>query len=262
MENTDKKNSFINNTTLIISLTIVVVAFLFSRTGIYIKSLGGSVETGGKISNTISVTGDGKVSAKPDMATISVSFSELASTSKDALDRVNVKIAEVQKMLKDNGIPESDITTSGLNIYTEYDYAGSVRRMTGQRASESLEVKIKKLDDKASKAAKIIDQLSTVNNVQLGGISFDIEDKTTFFSQARELAFNKAKQKATELAKLSGVKLQKPVSIVDTVYDVSTPMYSNVAKMALPMTGGGTDTSIASGNLEVSANLSILWGIE
>lgn len=241
--------------------TIVIALFLFSRTGIYIKQTGGATTSSG-VSDTISVFGDGKVYAKPDMAEVSLSFSELAPTSREALDQVNQKIDEAIKVAKNNGISDNDISTTGLNVYTEYDYSSSIRRVTGQRASQSLSVKIKNLDAKATKAAKVIDDLSAINNVQLGGISFDVEDKTKFFSQARELAFNKAKQKATELAKLSGVKLVKPVSITDSTYDVTPrPYYSNVAEMKT-LSAPSADSQLPTGEMGISINLSILWGIE
>ncbi len=248
---------------IITCLTIFITGLVISRTGIYIKNTGG-VESNGKISNTISVTGDGKINAKPDMAQVTVGFQETASTSREALDRVSQKINQVTKILKDNGISDKDITTSNLNVYTEYDYSNTSRRIIGQRASETLEVKIKNLDDKATKASKIIDEVSAINNIQINGIYFDIEDKTKLFSQARELAFNKAKQKADELAKLSGVKLAKPVSISDNTYDVSPrPYVSNVAYKSVALESAGSAApDIATGEMSISINLSILWGIE
>ena len=247
----------------IISLALILSAFLISRTGIYIKNTGG-VESNGKVSNTISVDGDGKVFAKPDMVQVNVSFQETASTSKAALDKVNEKIDSAMKVLKNNNIPESDVATGNLNIYTEYDYSNSYRRIVGQRASQSLEIKIKKIDSKATKATKIIDELSSIDNLQINGISFDIEDKAEFFSKARELAFNKAKQKAEELAKLSKVKLTKPISISDSTYDISPVSYTtNVAQLKSFGSGAvANDTQISTGEMGISANLSILWGIE
>lgn len=247
----------------IISLAIILSAIFISRTGIYIKNIGGA-ESNGKISNTISVNGDGKVFTKPDMVTLTISFQETASTSQEALSKLNTKIDSAIKILQDNKIDDSDITTSNLNIYTEYDYSGSSRRVVGQKASESLEIKVKKIDDKASKATKIIDQLSNIDNLQINNISFDIEDKTEFFSQARELAFNKAKQKAEELAKLSKVKLTKPISISDNTSDFSTtPVYSNVSQLkALSVEDASGGGQISTGQMDISANISILWGIE
>jgi hypothetical protein len=251
-----------NTPLLIVCATILLSVFFFSKTGVYIKSLGGAVESGGRVTNSISVSGDGKVNARPDMAQITLSFQEIAPTSREALDKVNQKIDQTVKVLKDSGIEDSDISTTGLNIYTEYDYSSSYRRLIGQRASQSLGVKIKNLDVKATKATQIIDQLSAIDKVQLGGIRFDIEDKTKFFTEARELAFNKARQKATELAKLGGVKLLKPVSITDSTYDVSPqPYYSNVAELKA-MSAPAADTQLPSGEMGISANISILWGIE
>jgi uncharacterized protein YggE len=249
---------------IIISVALILSAIFISQTGIYIKNTGG-VESNGQISNTISVTGDGKISAKPDMVILTVSFEKTASTSKSALDQVNKKIEAALKILKNNNIPDSDIVTTNLNIYTEYDYSSSTRRIIGQRASQSLEVKIKKIDEKATKATKIIDELSAVEDLQIGGISFDIEDKTEFFTKARELAFQKAKQKAEELAKLSRVKLAKPIYISDSTYDVSpVPYLANVAQYKSMAEGMGSDQrgQISTGEMNISSNLSILWGIE
>lgn len=250
---------------VVISIAIVLSAMIISNTSIYIKNTGG-VESNGRISNTISVTGDGKVSAKPDMVQLSIGFQEKASTSKEALAKVNAKIESALKILKDNGISDADITTSNLNVYTEYDYSSGSRRVLGQQASETLEVKIKKIDDKATKAVKVIDELSQIDNLQMNSIYFDIEDKTNLFSKARELAFKKAEQKAEELAKLSKVKLDKPVSITDSTYDIApVARYSNVAQfktaaVAVDEAAGGSQ--ISSGQMDITANLSILWGIE
>lgn len=247
---------------IIISLSLIFSTWLMLKTGIYIKSTGG-VESNGKISNTISVSGDGKVYSKPDMVQLSVGFQETASTSKEALAKVNQKIDATMKLLKNNNISESDITTNNLSVYTEYDYSGSSRRVIGQKASQSLEIKIKKIDDKATKATKIIDELSSIDNLQLNGIYFDIEDKTELFSKARELAFNKAEQKAKELAKLAKVKLTKPISISDTNYDVSPVRYTNVAMdSVMSAKSAGSGAQISTGEMDISADLSILWGIE
>jgi uncharacterized protein len=247
---------------IIICATVIVSIFLFSRTGLYIKQIGG-VESNGKISNTISVTGDGKVYVKPDMAEVSLNFSEIAPTSKEALDKVNQKINNAIQVAKDNGVKDSDITTTNLNIYTEYDYTNNYRKLLGQRATQTLSIKIKQLDVKASKAATVIDQLSAIDNIQINNISFDIEDKTAYYTQARELAYNKAKQKASELSKLAGVKLLKPVSISDTTYDVSSPIqFTNTAMYKMDSSANGAGSQLPSGEINVSANLAILWGID
>ena len=115
---------------IIVSLSIIFSALLISRTGIYIKNTGG-VESNGKVSNTISVTGDGKVSTKPDMFQLNISFQETAPTTKAALYKVNQNIDSALKILKNNNIPDSAITTNNLNVYTEYHYSNSIRYIIG-----------------------------------------------------------------------------------------------------------------------------------
>jgi hypothetical protein len=246
---------------VIVSAAVILSALIFKSTGIYIKSISGA-EVNGRVSDTISVSGDGKVTARPDMVELTVSISNLAATSQQSLDKTNQKVSQITQILKNNGLPDTDYQTTGLNIYTEYDYSNSTRRITGQRSTQSLEIKIKKIDDKATKAAKIIDELSAVDNIEINGITFNIEDKTKLYTQARELAFGKAKQKASELANLAGVKLTKPVSISDSNVEVSPVRYSNTAqlKMADSAIGGGTE--ISTGEMSVSSNIQILWGIE
>lgn len=249
-------------TTAIVALTIILSAFFISRTGVYIKNTGG-VESNGKISNAISVSGDGQVFAKPDMVEINVGFQELASTSKDALDKVNSKVDQAMKILKNNNIPDTDITTNNISVNTEYDYSTATRKIIGQRASQSMSVKVKKIDAKAAKAVKIIDELSAIDNIQMNGISFDIEDKTQLFTKARELAYNKAQQKAQELASLSKTKLSKPISISDSTFDITpVPMTTNVAQFKSMAVDSANQTQIATGQMGITANLSIVWGME
>lgn len=250
-------------TAIVICLTIIGSFYLTSKTGIYIKTLGGAVESGGQVSNTISVTGAGEVTAKPDMATFSFGFSETAPTSQAALEKVNQKISAALKIIRESNIPDKDIGTGFLGVSPQYDWSVNPRRLTGQVATQSVDVKMKNIDDQATKVTALIDKLSEINNIQLNGVSFDVEDKTDLFKRARELAYNKAKDKATQLAKLANVSLQKPVSIVDTNYDVSPqPYLENVAMLkSAPMDSSG-GASIPTGELTIKANLNILWGIQ
>lgn len=247
---------------VIIAIGLLAGAFVISNTGFSIRNLG-TTDSTGRVLNSISANGDGKVYATPDMAVITFSFSETAATSKEALENVNTKINSALDMLTLAGIDASDITTTQLSIYTEYDWSSSERKVIGQTASSGLEVKVKGIDAKATKVTTIIDQLAEIEKIQFSGITFDIEDKSNYFTEARDLAFSKAKQKAVELASLSGVKLLTPITITDNSYDSyynSTPMLN----YALDKAAGTAEssTALATGELEISVSLSISWGME
>lgn len=257
-----KTNLFKIVIVIIFSFSLLISAIIISTTGFTIRNLGQS-DSNGTVLNSISVSGDGKVSVKPDMVVINFSFSETAATSGEALQKVNEKINSALDILKTAGIEEKDITTTQLSLYTEYDWSSSTRTVIGQVATSGIEAKVKNIDAESEKVTTIIDSLAGINKIQFNGISFDIEDKTAYFTEARDLAFTKARQKAVELSSLSGVKLLTPISITDSTYDtISSP--SPLLNYAMEKASGVADssTTISSGELTVSASLSIIWGIE
>ena len=247
---------------VILGVATVTGSYLISRTNFSIQNVGTATTLDGKLTNTIAVSGDGKVSAKPDMVTINVGASELAKTTKEAMAQSNAKIAEVLNVLKMNNIPDKDIQTSELSLAPEYDWSTTPRQLKGQRATQRLTVNIKGLDPQSDKVATIIDALSQINNLEMGGITYDIEDKTALFSQARELAFKKAQQKATELAKLGGVELLRPVSITDDVVNYNPPMYLQNSYLAEKSVAADGGSQLPTGQLELQIQVSVMWGIK
>jgi uncharacterized protein len=246
----------------IISVALILSALIFSNANLYIKNLGTSLVQDGRLVNTISVSGDGKVFAKPDMVTLTITASKVGNSSAEALEMANTQINKARDIILGKGVDAIDIQTSQFSIYPEYEYRNSSSILIGQRATVGISIDIKRIDDKATKATDIIDEVASIDDIQIGSISFDIEDKTALFTQARELAYNKAKQKASELAKLSEVSLLDPVSISDTSYDITppSPMLNYAYDKATTASEGASQ--ISTGQLELSINLSVVFGIE
>lgn len=243
------------------SLTVLISTLIIASGSFYIKNLGSSTLQNDKLLNTLSVDGEGRVFAKPDMVSISISVSKVAGTSKEAIESVNERINQAKQTALSNGVEDKDIQTSNFSIYTEYDYTGNERKVIGQRATVSLSIKVRGVDESAEKATKVIDELTKVADIEMSGINFDIEDKTPYFTQARELAFKKAEQKAKELALYSGIKLLSPVSIVEgSSGDITPPVFAKNEGVA--MDSASVSANISSGQLELSISLSVIWGIE
>lgn len=251
---------------LAVCATILGSAYMISNRNFYIKNIGGSSTLqNDKQLNTISTSGDGKVYAKPDMTSFTVGVSETAPTSAAALEKANTKINEATALLLKNGVDKDDIQTSNYNLYTDYDYNGGYRKIIAQRADIRLNVKIRSIDEKASKVTKVIDDLSKIERIEISSINFDIENKKAFYTRARELAFAKAKQKAEELAGLGEVRLLKPVSITDQTYDYSyaPQRQSNAAWEGVVTTGNAAkSTDLSTGQLEIDLSVQVIWGIE
>lgn len=101
-------------------------------------------------------------------------------------------------------------------------YNNSTSKVEGYRGSHSLTIKVRDIEN----AGKIIDDLTAIDGLLVNGGSYDNDDDSATLEAARALAFENAKTKAEELAKLAGMKLGKPVSINETVIGgYNPPMY-------------------------------------
>lgn len=245
---------------LILAAALVIAALIVTRTSFVIKNISGTSQ--GELTNTIHVTGNGLVYGKPDMALLYTTVSVTAPTSSQAQAQVNQKIAQIKEIAKQQGVADEDIKTTRISLQPRYEYRDRRSVYVGQEAIQSLEIKIKGIDEKASRAGKIIDQIVQIPDVRLDSIRFDMEDKQPFFSQARKKAFEKARQKAEELAKLGGVRLLKPVYISDVSRDIAFAPGSPPDKLALPVAGGGGATELSTGELTVEVTLTVNFEIQ
>lgn len=164
--------------------------------------------------HAILVEGRGEVYAVPDTMTISLRVEETAKTTAEAQKAGEEKISKIKDILKKYEINSSDIKTTNVNVYEQFDWRDTWRVSLGYTASHNLEVKIKNANtENEGLGSRIISEVSEIWGVLVNDISYDIYDKTEYYSQARKLAMEKAYQKAWELAKLWNVRLWKPINI-------------------------------------------------
>ena len=164
--------------------------------------------------HAIIVQGNGEVYATPDTMILNLRVEETKPTTEEAQKIVDEKIAKVKEILKKYNINSSDIKTTSVNTYESFDWRDSGRVSLWYTSSHSLEVKIKDVTTENEWiAGKILSEISKIWWVLVNNVSYDIYDKTVYYSEARKLAMQKAYQKAEELAELWGVRLWKPISI-------------------------------------------------
>jgi len=243
----------------VVCLTILGISWNVRNTGISIQNTGTS---SGSVQNSISVSGEGKVTATPDIVRINAGISEIAKTTKAAQESANQKLNTILDILKKHDVPSKNIQTNNLSIRPEYEWQKEGgQKLIGQRVSQTLTIKISDIDKDADKVTSILDALGEINGLELNSVNFDIEDKKAFFSEAREQAFEKAEQKAEEYAKFGNVTLLKPISISDASISYNPPMFRNYAKIEMA-SDGGSESSLPAGELEVTATVNVLFGIK
>jgi uncharacterized protein YggE len=63
--------------------------------------------------STVSVSGTGAVMAQPDMVQVTINFSHVAQTTKQAKEEVDQKIRQILDILKGEGIEDKNIRNYG-----------------------------------------------------------------------------------------------------------------------------------------------------
>jgi uncharacterized protein len=205
----------------------------------------------------ITVSGEGEVRAAPDEAMLSAGVVSDAHTAAAALAANARAMNAVFATLRNAGIAEKNIQTSGFNVSPQYanDKNGTqTQRISGYEVSNTVNVMVEDL----SKVGPTLDALVASGANSIGDISFGIKDPKAAMAKAHEDAVADAVAKAQTLARAAGVTLGPITSISESGgYEPPRPMMRMVAGMAAaPM-----QTPIAGGEQSVTANVSITWEI-
>jgi len=208
--------------------------------------------------NQITVSGEGKVYAQPDIALVSLGVTSQAVTVADAtknnIEKMNAVIAGVKAL----GVDEKDIQTTNYNltpVYSSYLRGGST--LNGYKLEQDIQVKIRDF----TKISEILSQ-STTNGANLvGDLQFTIDNPEQFKEQARQQAIEQAKAKAQSLEKDSGIVLGKIVNIYE---NYAYPMYDSVKTMSA--LGGGMESApspvIQPGQTEISVTINLSYRVK
>ncbi len=192
-------------------LPFLVIIFFFLSLFIYIKFAGpipfSINSTTTSKSDTFNVTGEGKVTVKPDIATVTVGVQAQGSSAKNVQDLINQNIAKISGGIKNLGVDPKDIKTENYNINPNYDFTGT-QKITSYTGNTNLVIKVRNLDN----ANKVLDVAVAAGANQVGNISFDVEDKTKALNDARTLAVADAKKKAEDAAKIAGFSLGRIIN--------------------------------------------------
>lgn len=161
----------------------------------------------------ISVQGTGTVLAQPDMACVNIGFSYTKPTVSEAKAAAEQTLQSILEVLKQENVEDKFMKTVSLNYDTEYEYRNGRRYRVGQRVQQTILVTINDIVNSPERLSSILNKVTIADNVEVRNISFDIENKTELYKRSRELAYQKALDKARQYAELSNRDLGEVISI-------------------------------------------------
>ncbi len=202
--------------------------------------------------DTFTVSGEGKVTTKPDIATTTVGVQVQGATVKVVQQELNSKINQVTSGVKKVGVADKDIQTTNYSISPTYDYRDGNQKITGYSASTQLLIKTRNLE----KINDVIDAATATGANQVSGVIFDIDDKTKAQNEAREKAVADAKMKAAAAAKAAGFTLGKIINYSENFggLDGPRPLYAKAESAAMI---DRAPTQVEPGSSEIVVSVSL-----
>ncbi|HTM86322.1 MAG TPA: SIMPL domain-containing protein [Mycobacterium sp.] len=207
--------------------------------------------TSGPDARQVTVIGAGEVQGTPDTLTANVAMEFSAPDVTGALNQSSQRQQAVIDALVGAGIDRKDISTNAVSVQPQFaPDGGSNRAITGYRASNAIDVKIRDI-------AKASDSLALIASTggdatRINSVNYSIEDDSDLVRDARARAFEDAKSRAEQYAELSGLDLGKVMSISEQ--SGATP------PTPMPRMGMAMDAvPLEPGQQTVSFSVTVVW---
>ena len=163
----------------------------------------------------VELTVNESVEAAPDIATVSAGVTTQAKTAVEAMRANAQAMTSVVARIKQLGVAEGDIQTSGISLGAMYDYNQQTQRQVfrGYQASNRVSVKLRDIQ----RTGEVLDALVAAGATDLGGPDWSIDDDTGARAQARSAAVERARAQALEYARLTGYSGLRLLEINETM---------------------------------------------
>lgn len=199
------------------ALVLALIVFSYAAV-IYVRTYSSSIEP--SLSRSFSVSGEGKVVGKPDVAQFAYSIITEGGTNLAELQKQHdAKSAKVNNFVKKSGVTSDDIKTQNYNVEPRYQSYNCYQlqsikpcpppQIVGYTIRETVSVKVRDFE----KVGDILGGAVSNGANNISGPTFTIDDPTKVENAARVEAITKAKSKAESIADAGGFNLGRLLSI-------------------------------------------------
>ncbi len=263
MENNYKKYAWVAGTMALFSISYAAIGF-------GMNNFSAIDHPNGQVAS-ITVTGEGEVTAVPDMATVTFTVQESAKTVPEAQKLAEAKINEALKAVASLGVDKKDIKTLSYTINPKYEQQGAgfctgyvcppVKTVVnGYEVTEQIKMKIRKIDQSGS----IIAALGSANITEVSGPDFTVEDMDKAKADAKEIAIAKALAKAKVTAKSLDADLGAIIGFNENEGG-AYPLYARAEAMSFKAMGGAqmaADVSLPQGENVIKSTVTITYSLK
>jgi uncharacterized protein len=158
----------------------------------------------------IVVTGEGKLSAKPDAARVRFDFQQRATQPLPAKQAVDAAVNKLLAGLGSYGVEEKDVSASSLSASEDVNYTDQGQRTSnGFVAERDVTVVLKSID----RLNDFLDNGLASGAHEIGEVTFESTQADALRDEARRKAVDDATKKAADMAAAFGAGLGSVYSI-------------------------------------------------
>ncbi|WP_433760629.1 SIMPL domain-containing protein [Nocardia sp. CA-135398] len=216
---------------------------------------------------TVTTFGSGSARATPDLMRVTISIETRASKVALAYGQAGERVAAVTESLRSDGVPSTDVATSGLSVRTETVWLeGGGSKITGYVATTDLTVVLRDIGETADPGpATIIANCVDAggDDVRLGGLNLGFADQESLLIRARDAAWDNAVAKAEQYAGRARRTLGSVLEITENAVS-AVPAAPRLMAMSAPMNEsyGGAPVPVELGESEISATIRATWQLD
>ena len=202
--------------------------------------------------SSIRVTGDARVSAKPDRVQIDLGVQTQAQLSQEAASANARQLDAVLAAVRKAAGPGAQLKTVSYSLSPNYQYhpGGGEPTITGYTALNVVEVV---LDDLA-RIGDVIDAATRGGANRVQGIQWTLRDQDAVRAQALREAATRARAEAEVLAAALNLKILRVLTVEESSPQI-VPVRVHMAAARAAVSSADVATPVEAGTLDVSANV-------
>lgn len=201
----------------------------------------------------LSVSAEGLVESRPDLATIQLGVQTDGATAAAALASNATRMNGLIAALRRAGVAERDIQTSNVNVSPQYVYQeGQQPRLTGYQATNTVSAKVRNIDN----TGRVIDAAVNAGGNTVQGVSFGHQDPDAVLDRARQDAITESRERAELYARGFNMRVVRVISISEQgAYQPPMPMPMMMARAE----AANDATPVAPGQIETRINVNVVF---
>lgn len=227
---------------------VVTIALVFAVADRGPRVAAQSAQAGTGTPSTITVLGEGRVDATPDVGWLTVGVQTMAPTAQEAHQQNAEQMNQVVTSLRGLEVGERDLRTSGLSLSPVFTRPGEI---TGYRAQNNLTITVRDL----SRAGELFDAAVAAGANTGGSVSFGLADPSAVRHQALAAAIADARAQAEAVARAASLHVRGIRTITEE--GVSLPPPRPLPAIALP--AAERATPIQPGEQQVTARVRVVF---